>query len=135
MASETIESLVAESAALTKALTGLTCGGSEFFIRKGDRFVADIDACVAWVKRRDTAAHERWRSVATQLQDAKAEIRRLNSALVYCSVRVGTPGEIVNASQRGQALADVRKACDEALDFVALQSPTPDSSTLQSKGG
>jgi len=67
-----IEALIQESADLTKALTGLTCGGSEFFIRKGDRYVADIDACVAWVRRRDSNAHERWRSAASKLLDAEA---------------------------------------------------------------
>lgn len=51
--------LVAESADLTKALTGLTCGGSEFFVRKGERFVADIAACVAWVRRTKEDAHNR----------------------------------------------------------------------------
>lgn len=35
----------------TKALTGLTCGGSEFFIRDGYGFKADIPACVAWIKQ------------------------------------------------------------------------------------
>lgn len=48
----------------------------------------------------------------------EAEVLRLNAALVYCAYRVGTSGEIVNASQRGQALADVRRACDEALDAI-----------------
>lgn len=47
-----------ERAALTKALTGLTCGGSEFFIRKGDRYTADINACVEWVRRRDRDAFD-----------------------------------------------------------------------------
>jgi len=53
------DALLAEIADLTKALTGLTCGGSEFFSRKGDRYVADISACVAWVRRRDRNAHNR----------------------------------------------------------------------------
>lgn len=54
-----VAALKAESAELTKALTGLTCGGSEFFVRKGDRYVADIDACVEWVRRRDRGARKR----------------------------------------------------------------------------
>lgn len=57
---DTVGELLAENAALTKALTGLTCGGSEFFIRKGDRYVADIDACVGYVRRARDAAHQRW---------------------------------------------------------------------------
>jgi len=55
-----LDELTAESAALTKALTGLTCGGSEFFVRKGDRYVADIPACVGYVKRARDDAHRRW---------------------------------------------------------------------------
>lgn len=51
--------LLGEIAALTKALTGLTCGGSEFFTRKGERYVADIEACVAWVRRCKEDAHKR----------------------------------------------------------------------------
>jgi len=54
-----IAALEAESAELTKALTGLTCGGSEFFIRRGKRYVADIDACVTWVLRAKQDAHRR----------------------------------------------------------------------------
>lgn len=59
---------------------------------------------------------------AETIKSALAEVRRLSSALVDISVRVGTPGEIVNASQRGQALADVRSMVDAALD-----SPTPNT--------
>ncbi len=51
------DELLNESADLTKALTGLTCGGSEFFVRKGDRYVADIAACVNWVRRAKQDAH------------------------------------------------------------------------------
>jgi len=54
-----IKALEAESAELTKALTGLTCGGSEFFVRRGKRYVADIDACVSWVLRVKQDAHRR----------------------------------------------------------------------------
>jgi hypothetical protein len=54
-----IAELEAESASLTKALTGLTRGGSEYFIRKGDRFVADIPACVAYVRQIKEDAHRR----------------------------------------------------------------------------
>lgn len=50
MSGPTVEELLAENAALTRALTGLTCGGSEFFIRKGDRYAADIPACVGYVR-------------------------------------------------------------------------------------
>lgn len=63
-----------ESEALTKALTGLTCGGSEFFNRVGGRYVADIAACVGWVRRNKTEAHRR-------TVDAMLENKRLRDTL------------------------------------------------------
>lgn len=57
---------------LQKALTGLTCGGSEFFVRKGDRFAADIDACVAWVRRSKEDAHRRSLEAIKARQSAEA---------------------------------------------------------------
>ena len=59
-----------------------------------------------------TAVHER----CAERDEARKEIRRLSSALVDASVRVGTPGEIINSAQRGQALADVRTICETALN-------------------
>lgn len=51
-----IETLEQEVQDLTKALTGLTCNGSEFFVRRhdfygGSRYVADIYACVEYIRR------------------------------------------------------------------------------------
>jgi hypothetical protein len=76
---ETIRALGAESAALTKALTGLTCNGSEFFIRKGDRYTADIDACVTWVRRAKEDAHRRTVDAIRDRQAAEARARALQS--------------------------------------------------------
>lgn len=42
---------------LTKALTGLTVGGSEFFVRKRGRYVADIKFCVEHVRDRERRQH------------------------------------------------------------------------------
>jgi hypothetical protein len=67
------DALLAESHELTKALTGLTCGGSEFFIRKGDRYIADIKACVDYVRRRDTDAHSHIVRAITGRQAAEAD--------------------------------------------------------------
>jgi len=69
-----LDELTAESAALTKALTGLTCGGSEFFVRKGDRYVADIPACVGYVKRARDDAHRRWVEARATLK-GKSHVR------------------------------------------------------------
>ena len=72
-----VEALKAESAELTRALTGLTCGGSEFFIRKGGRYVADIKACVDWVRRRDRDAHNRFIDATLKLRALEAATPQL----------------------------------------------------------
>lgn len=76
-----IAELEAESAALTRALTGLTCSGSEFFIRKGDRYVADIDACVSWVRRTKEDAHRRTIKAITEQKASQALADRYEKAL------------------------------------------------------
>lgn len=58
--------------ALTVALTNLTCGGSEFFKRDGEEFIADADACVAYV-------NERRASTLEALKKEKRESTRLRS--------------------------------------------------------
>lgn len=68
----------AEVADLTKALTGLTCGGSEFFTRKGERFVADIKACVEYVRRAKTDAN---RGRIGALHKSKAAEAKLATAV------------------------------------------------------
>lgn len=70
-----------ENAELTKALTGLTCGGSEFFVRKGDRYVADIDACVSWVRRAKEDAHRRALDAIKARQASVVENEKLRAAL------------------------------------------------------
>ncbi len=70
-----------ENAELTKALTGLTCGGSEFFIRRGDRYVADIDACVSWVRRARDQANRRAIEALHARNAAEAENEKLRAAL------------------------------------------------------
>lgn len=70
-----------EIAALTKALTGLTCGGSEFFTRKGDRYVADISACVEYVKRVRSDQHTRIIEAVGKNKDQTQTISRLTSEL------------------------------------------------------
>ena len=74
--------LLAEVEALTKALTGLTCGGSEFFIRKGDRYVADIKACLDWVRRAKNDAHRRSVVAIKRAQVAENALRAQSEARV-----------------------------------------------------
>jgi hypothetical protein len=66
------ERLRNESAELTKALTGLTCGGSEFFVRRGERYVADVKACVEYVRESQRKCHERWANAERKARDAEA---------------------------------------------------------------
>lgn len=76
-----ITELEAESAELTKALTGLTVSGSEFFVRKGDRYVADANACVEYVRRRQRTQHD-YIVKATKAQRAlEVENEKLRAAL------------------------------------------------------
>lgn len=69
--------LEGESHDLTKALTGLTVGGSEFFVRKGERFVADIDACVTFVRERDRRAHVQILEAVERAKRAEEVVRAL----------------------------------------------------------
>lgn len=69
-----LSQLTEENEQLTKAMTGLTCGGSEFFVRRGGRFVADAEACVSWVRRTRQDAHKR--TVAALRRATKAEAER-----------------------------------------------------------
>jgi len=62
-----------ERDALTKALTGLTCNGSEFFVRRPDgSYKADIEACVAWVRRSKEDAHKRTVKAISERQAAQS---------------------------------------------------------------
>lgn len=88
------DALILESAELTKALTNLTCGGSEFFIRKNGRYVADIPACVDWVRRRDTSAHEHIVREVRRTKAAEAALARLLAAL--------TPSDETKAAYMGE---------------------------------
>lgn len=102
-----IAELEAENEALTKALTGLTCGGSEFFTRKGDRYVADIKACVDWVRRAKNDAHRRSVVAIKRATAAEARADRLAKAgdrLVDALHRYGFPvsgGARVALTDRG----------------------------------
>lgn len=59
---------------LQRALTGLTRGGSEYFVRHGDGFRADIPRCVADVQQRFTDAHRRAVEAIRQRQAAEAKL-------------------------------------------------------------
>lgn len=85
---KTLTELLAENAELTKALTGITCGGSEFFIWKGDRFVADIKACVEYVRKTRESQHrtiveaiQARNAAAARILSLQAELERKDKAL------------------------------------------------------
>lgn len=65
---------------LTKGLVGLTVSGSEFFVRDGEYYYADIDKCVAYVRDR----HER---IHRQLVEAVIARKDAEAALVECATR------------------------------------------------
>lgn len=69
----------ADRQALTKALTGLTCNGSEFFIRRGDEYVADIEACVAWIRRSRESQQAAVKSALAKRGEAEARIAALQA--------------------------------------------------------
>ena len=83
-----IAELEAETEALTKALTSLTCGGSEFFTRKGDRYVADIKTCVDWVRRAKNDAHRRFVEAIKRATAAKARADRLAKGIVQAEILI-----------------------------------------------
>ena len=57
----------------TKAITGLTMGGSEFFGRRiGDVYTADLAACVAHIREKQTREHNRWAEAASGKKAAEA---------------------------------------------------------------
>jgi len=73
--------LVAESADLTRALTSLTHGGSEFFTTKGERYVADIKACVDNVRQRISYRRDRLIDLMRSGRAKDAEIERLRAEI------------------------------------------------------
>jgi hypothetical protein len=57
---------------LQTALTDLTCGGSEFFVRHGDGYRADIRACVTYVRSLQSLYHSRTVEAIRAKQAAEA---------------------------------------------------------------
>lgn len=74
-----LDQLTEENERLTKGLVGLTCGGSEFFTRSGDRYITDVDACVAWVRKTRQGTHDL--AIKSTARATKAEAER-DEALV-----------------------------------------------------
>ena len=113
--------LRAECAALTKALTGLTSNGSEFFVRRGDRYTADIAACVAWVRKARAGSHRR-------AMDATKDAAQLRQALkelaVFASLRATDPPRVFSKVARGALVTIAEKAKQAAL---AQQAEAPAS--------
>jgi hypothetical protein len=143
-----LAALTDENAALTKALTGLTCGGSEFFTRKGDRYVADIDACVAWVRRCKEDAHRRTVEALTRAKAAEARCKELIAALTPSSdTKAAYIGEVKFTVSTGfdedgcEIWQDITVPWTTTKEIMAMivgyaataPSPALEASTLQSK--
>lgn len=126
---EEVGRLETESADLTKAITGLTCGGSEFFVRRGKRYVADIDACVEYVERTKRDAHKRSLDATKSRNDAEAaretaerKAAAMEEALMetWRVLRAAGTLNLTRGVQLGQTSWYV-KICDaEALSEAAL---------------
>lgn len=118
-----VERLLAEAEAdvheLTKALTGLTCNGSEFFVEKRGRHVADAAACVEYVKRRNTANHNLIVESVRRANRAEDALRKIAEGL--------TPPD-----EHGHYLAH-REAVRIARE--ALRSPASQPSPAQARDG
>ena len=121
-----IAELEAESAALTRALTGLTCSGSEFFIRKGDRYVADIDACVSWVRRTKEDAHRRTVKAITEQKASQALADRYEKALdLALDVAIGQERRLIKYGKPANELAWLIEQIRQALSSDAILNLAP----------
>jgi hypothetical protein len=108
---DTVESLLAEVHELTKALTGLTCGGSEFFSRRGERYVADIPACVEYVRRAQRDYHARtlrFAERARKAEDELAALREPPTPATHTPAPVAVTGSLQAA--QGEARSEVNPA-------------------------
>jgi hypothetical protein len=74
-----IADLRAYALELQRALTGLTLGGSEFFVRHGEEFRADIRACVARVNEVKASAHDRLLEAVRERKAAESRIATLTA--------------------------------------------------------
>lgn len=138
---ESLAEAHAESAELTKALTGLTCGGSEFFVRKGERFVADIAECVAWVRRAREDAHRRTVTAIYDRNEAQARAEKAEASLVEAmgATRekdwpISTDGHHSISNIRrwmARQLMDSGLSDEEALGVVAYHPAITDISGAQ----
>lgn len=66
---------------LTKALTGLVGGGSEMFVRKRERFLADIPHCVGRLRERSQNAEQRALNETLRAKAAEEQVGTLLAEL------------------------------------------------------
>lgn len=126
--------LLAENAELTKALTNLTRGGSEYFIRKGDRYVADIPMCVECVRTTRNDAHRRTVNALLDLKAAKDHIAKLES-IVTLARELVTTGMVNRGMDRGLVVVERPDKSDPhyrlctALEALERDGSSPQQST------
>lgn len=128
----------ADRQALTKALTGLTCNGSEFFIRRGDEYVADIEACVAWIRRSRESQQAAVKSALAKRGEAEARIAALQADVARLEAEVrsssiawdSTPAENQRLRARIEALEAENSRKDEALRWIENSEPATADMTL-----
>lgn len=123
--------LLDEIAALTKALTGLTCSGSEFFIRKGDRYTADVPACVDYVRKTREMQHRIIVREITARREAEATITALRERIegaqsAFWKIKIALNKELIEPG---------RTAFWIAVDaFEALRAALKDTSHTEGEG-
>lgn len=126
---ERVEALIAsreeaerDAHELTKALTGLTVGGSEFFIRKRGRYLADIPACVQHIRERDQRNHRMIVDATVRAKAAETRGSDLLAALqeTWRVLRAAGTLNLTRGVELGQTSWYVKISDAEALSDAAI---------------
>ncbi len=118
-----------ECANLTKALTGLTCSGSEFFIRKGERYTADIPACLEYIRRARESQHTAMMRFKREGDDwkargeaAEAKAEEWRQAQITTSLELATCRDQLSILKGRVEWRDIKDAPRDGTEFLALDA-------------
>lgn len=121
------DALVRTARGLTKALVSLTGGGSEFFVRAGDEYFADIPRCIERISESKQKTHANLleavaRASAAEARTTAAETERddLKDRLHYCT---GVADLAIKHRNEAEAReARMREALAWSLDEIDVLS-------------